>query len=425
MNHSKKFTLVAAIIMVVLFALNMRVTTANFTPMLDSIEQEFAVSSVLLGIIGSMAPLCFSLFGILTPIINRFIGLNLNVVFALLLIAAGHLIRGVAGDTVALTLGVAVSMCGMGIGNVLMPAIVKKYFPQRIALMTSIYATLLSVSTFVPPLWSAATVADTGWRFHMLIYIPLALACLLPWLFLVRQHLGKDVRALRGVSQLTGPIPLITNTQELVKPRLWGFNWKPSRLWRSLSAWAMVVAFACSSFSGYTMLAWLPLMLQDLSGYDAPSAGIMVALYATIGIPTGLIIPMLALRMKHPGNLVIVGGVLFAIGASGFMFFPTVTPWLWTMIHTSGQIIFPLMLVLIMLRTRTEKGAISLGGFVNGWGYLLSACGPILFGLLHLWSGNWQAPLMLLYGASLLCLLAGLVLHRNRILEDEHPGRAG
>src|SRR5690606_19813211 len=137
---------------------------------------------------------------------------------------------------------------------------------------------LLSVSTFVPPLLTAASLDETGWRFHMLIYIPFALASLITWLILVREHVGRDVRALRGVSQLTGPIPIMTNTTDLMKPKMWGFNWKPSSLWKSLSAWAMVVAFASSSLSGYTMLAWLPLMLQDISGFDAPSAAITVAL---------------------------------------------------------------------------------------------------------------------------------------------------
>lgn len=419
MTRQNRVTIWLAILMVVLFALNMRVTTANFTPMLEAIRSDFSVDSLLVGIIGAMAPLCFSLFGLLTPIINRKIGLNLNVALAIVLILLGHLTRGLAQETILLTIGVALSMGGMGIANVLMPAIVKKYFPTRIALVTSIYATLLSVSTFVPPLLTAATLDETGWRFHMLIYIPLAVVCLITWLVLVREHVGKDVRALRGVNQLTGPIPIISNTTELMKPKVWGFNWKPSSLWKSLSAWAMVVAFASSSLSGYSMLAWLPIMLQDISGFDAATAGFTVAMYATIGIPSGLLIPVLAIKMKHPGDLVIVGGVLFIIGNLGFLFFPDTVPILWTMIHTSGQITFPLMLVLIMLRTRTEKGAIALGAFVNGWGYIISASGPILFGLLHSWFGNWQAPLWMLMGVAAVGIAAGFVLHRNRILEDE------
>ena len=37
-------------------------------------------------------------------------------------------------------------------GNVLLPPAVKKYFPDRIGLMTALYMTLMSVSATVPAL---------------------------------------------------------------------------------------------------------------------------------------------------------------------------------------------------------------------------------------------------------------------------------
>src|SRR5690625_6474528 len=44
------------------------------------------------------------------------------------------------------------ALLGMGIGNVVLPPLVKSYFPDRVALMSTVHVGLLQFGTFIPPL---------------------------------------------------------------------------------------------------------------------------------------------------------------------------------------------------------------------------------------------------------------------------------
>src|SRR5690606_41677863 len=93
----------------------------------------------------------------------------------------GHLFRAVAPEQVTLVLGTVLALLGVGIGNVLLPPIVRKYFPDRVGLVTSLYATLMSVSTAVPAL-VAVPVADTaGWRVSLAMGLLVSLGAAVPW----------------------------------------------------------------------------------------------------------------------------------------------------------------------------------------------------------------------------------------------------
>ena len=52
----------------------------------------------------------------------------------------------------------------VGVGNILLPPLVKKYFPDRIGLMTTIYSTTMAVASFTPPLVAVPVADAAGWR---------------------------------------------------------------------------------------------------------------------------------------------------------------------------------------------------------------------------------------------------------------------
>jgi CP family cyanate transporter-like MFS transporter len=140
-----------ALIGIVLVAFSLRSAVASLSPVIDHIAEDFAVSSVVVGLIGAAPPVCFALFGLLTPVLERRFGLERVAVAAIALIAAGLLLRSLAVDSTSLLAATAVVFAGVGSGNVLLPPLVKKYFPDRLGLMMTVYSTTMAVSTFVPP----------------------------------------------------------------------------------------------------------------------------------------------------------------------------------------------------------------------------------------------------------------------------------
>src|SRR5690606_37843467 len=106
-------------------------------------------------------------------------------VVALTTITAGLALRGAVGDSTGLLLTTALIFAGVGMGNILMPPLVKKFFPDRIGLMMTLYTSAMAVSTFVPPLIAVPVADAAGWRFSIALWGVFALAGVIPWVLML------------------------------------------------------------------------------------------------------------------------------------------------------------------------------------------------------------------------------------------------
>jgi CP family cyanate transporter-like MFS transporter len=167
------------------------------------------------------------------------------------------------------------------------------------------------------------------------------------------------------------------------------------------------------------MFAWLPQLLMQTAGVTAAQAGLLLSLYAAMGTPCALIIPILTARMRNVGILVYVGAVCFVLGYLGLILAPATLTWLWVALAGLGPLLFPLVLVLINLRTRTHDGSVALSGFAQSVGYTIGALGPLVVALLHEVTGGWTWPLIFLIVTALVVAIAGAVISRPHMLEDE------
>lgn len=387
---------VLAFVGIILVAANLRTAVGALSPILGRISTDLPLSPVVVGLLGSMPPICFAIFGILAPMLVRRTKLEVVLIAALVAILLGHVIRGLAGDVLVLVLGSAVTFAGLGLGNVLLPPIVKKYFPDRIALLTTIYVTMLSVSTLVPPLVAVPVADAAGWRVSLAMWAGVSLIALIPWLaLLINDRRAPVAPALEGAkSDVVG------------------------KLWRSPLAWALAVVFGLSSLNAYAMFAWLPSLVQDTVGVSDATAGLWLSIYAFMGFPAGLLIPVLAVRMKNVALLVYVAVAFLVVGYLGFLLAPTALPVLWVVLIGLGPLLFPLALVLINLRSRTHDGAIALSSFVQSVGYVIGAIGPLVVGITHDATGGWTVPLILLVCVAFVGIFAGALVARNRTIED-------
>ena len=188
---------------------------------------------------------------------------------------------------------------------------------------------------------------------------------------------------------------------------------------RSPLAWALAIVFTVAGFNAYALFAWLPSMLHDIAGTSPAEAGALLSLYAAMGLPAGLIVPIVAARYGRVRLLVGIGVGSFVAGYLGLLLAPTAATWLWVALAGIGPLFFPLALVLINLRSRTHSGAVALSGFVQSAGYLIVAIGPLAVGVLHDATDGWTWPLVLLLASVVPAAIAGAVVARPRYFEDE------
>lgn len=395
---------------IVLVALSLRTAVAAISPILDHISRELQLSAVIISLLGAVPPVAFAVSGLLAPAISRRIGLDRSLLLAIAVMVLGHLGRALAPTSGVLLGATVVTLFGVGVANVLLPPIVKRYFPDRIGAVSAVYITVISFGASIPALVAVPVADSAGWRIFLGIWFLVAITAAVPWIGMLLRERRTRARA--------GDVPTASELDD-PEPALAG------RMAHSLIAWAMVGAFGAAAFVSYATFAWLPLILVDTAGLTRGQAGSLLALWAFMGFPCGILAPILATRLKNTAP-VLAGGVLFiAIGYGGLLVAPAAAPVLWTVLAGLGPLLFPLILTLINLRTRTHAGAVALSGFVQGLAYGIGALGPIVIGLIHGATGSWTLSLTVLIVVGVgLATPAVFLLARPRFVEDELNARA-
>ncbi|MBB1048527.1 CynX/NimT family MFS transporter, partial [Dietzia cercidiphylli] len=231
---------VVALLGVVLVSLNLRTAVTSLSPLLGVIDAEIGLGAGGMGLLGMVPTVMFALWGVLTPIVLRRMGLELLTVLAMTAAAAGQVLRALAHDPWVMGLGSLVALAGMGIGNVVAPPLVKKYFPRHVAAVSMAYITGLQLGTVVPALVAVPVEEAAGWRVSIGWWAVLAMVAAVPWV----------VEILRGGSDTAGP-PAVgavggTGPAQRVRP------------WRSPVGLALALFFGTNSLCTYAFFTWLP-----------------------------------------------------------------------------------------------------------------------------------------------------------------------
>lgn len=359
---------------ILLAAFNLRTAVTSLTPLLDVLGQQFGFGSTLAGVLGMVPTAAFAVAGVGTPRLAHWLGLERTAVLAMALAACGLLWRSLADGSGGLLAGSAVALVGMGIGNVILPPLVKRYFPDRVGTLSSLYITVLQLGTILPALLAVPVAAAAGWRVSMGGWALLAVAAALPWLLVLRR--GRPAAVAAGTTADAAP--------ELAAPPARG------RVWKTGLGWGMALMFGMTSLVTYALFTWLPALLVE-AGASPAFGGAMLALFSALGLLGALVLPAVAARMRNPMPIALACAGCHLSGFAGLMWAPLAAPVLWVALLGLGPSTFPLALTLVNLRTRSPAGSAALSGFMQGLGYALSCLGPLLFGWLHARSGGWGA----------------------------------
>ena len=121
---------------------------------------------------------------------------------ALVVLTAGVLLRS-SGTTVALYAGAAVAGSAIAVMNVVMPAVVKQDFPDRVGALTSVYVSGLAAgSTVTAGLMVPIQEASGGsWQIAAASIAVLSAAAVLAWLPRARRS-GRTRQQGRGITTL-------------------------------------------------------------------------------------------------------------------------------------------------------------------------------------------------------------------------------
>ncbi len=171
---------------IALLALNLRTAVSSISPVVTFIQEEISLPIVTIGLLGVAAPLAFAIATSLSYPPARRIGVEKTLLITIGLIVAGHLLRALAWDSSALFAGSLMSLLGAGMGNVLLPVMVRKYFPNRVGIISSFYITLTAVSATIGAFFAVPVAQELGWRSSLGQWAILGALTLLPVIFLLK-----------------------------------------------------------------------------------------------------------------------------------------------------------------------------------------------------------------------------------------------
>jgi CP family cyanate transporter-like MFS transporter len=388
---------------IVLTAVNLRPAITSFGALLEEVRDGLGMSGSVAGLLTSVPPLCFAVFGVMAPRLARRFGPGAVVCAGMAAITAGLAIRPYTGSAVGFLAASALALMGIAVSNVLMPVIVKSWFPDRVGSMTGLYSMALALGTSAA---AAVTVPMTNalggsWQSGLAVWAGLAAAAVLPWIALVRA---------RGADSRDGERPHTTPpaAREPGGPRIT----------RSRTAWALAVFFGLQATAAYITMGWMPQIFRD-AGVSAGTAGLLLAVTMAMGVPLAFVIPRLATRIPHQGPIVVALGACGLAGYAGLYVAPAGGAWAWALLLGVSNCAFPLALTMVGMRARTGAGVAQLSAFAQSTGYLISIPGPLLVGVLYQHSGGWGLPIALMAALMVPQIAVGVVAGRDRTVEDE------
>lgn len=390
--HERGKTVLAQLLLlitIIYVAMNLRAALIGVGPVVDSIRTGLGLSGTALGVLLTLPVLCFGVFAPFAPRLLRMQSAERIIAISLLVLAGGIVLRsslgpaGLFAGTFFLGLAISVVM-------VLLPGLIKAHFPANAGLMMGLYSTALAAG--------AATAAGISvpleqwfgdWRLSLGFWVVPALLAVLVWW------------------------PQTRGETALGAPRAGSMP----RLRKSWLAWQVTLHMGFQGAIAYCVFGWLPLILTD-RGLSALDAGFVLAGLMAVQLSTSIAGPWLATRGRDQRPMIFIFLILILVGFLGLVYGSTSSVYWWATTFGLGfGGMFSVAMALLVLRSPNPQVAAGLSGMSQGVGYMIAAVAPLVVGVLHEYTGDWNAVAVFMVFLILAALWSGLLAGRARLIQ--------
>lgn len=415
---------VLMLIALLLVAVNLRLAITSASALLTALTDAGALTAATVVLIPAIPTAVFAVAGLGTAKLAARFGVERIVLVGLVGLTVGLLLRGVPSPWVIVA-GTIVGTGGLAVVNILLPAVVRGHFPNRIGPVTTAYTTLMSLGAALAAALAVPIAAGlqspalglAAWA------LPAAIA-LLVWLFAIR-GIPAAAAPVSAASVSAPPATPAAKTAPETMPE--NAAAAPARRSRSAreplphGTWFLAGYFALQALLSYVVMGWLPSIAQD-AGLPAGRAGMLLGISMAIGV-VGTVLVMalgrtpagmrLGFGIVGVSNLVALGGLLFA---------PAALPEVWAALFGLGMCAFPLVLALIAGFGRDAQESARVSGLVQSVGYSVATLGPLGAGAARQLLGDWNAVIIALAVCTAAQFVIGVLV--TRVVERRRAAAA-
>ena len=360
---------VVLVLGILLIGLNLRPLFSSTSVVLPEILSTMGLSPFAGGVLTTLPVLCLGLFAPLAVRLSARWSIERTMLGVIVAIAIGSALRGLTTAS-PLFIGTLIAGAGIAVGNVLMPALLKRDFPHRVKTMTGFHTMALC----------------GGGAMGAGLTVP------------IEQALGGKLGAALALWALPALLAAIVWLPQCASARLHrdSADMTPvTNLHRDPVAWHVTLFMGLQSLFAYAVMGWLAPILR-WRGVDPALAGAMVSVSMLVQAAAALVTPVLIARSTTQSLANAGSGMLATITLLLILFGPT--GWLWpgvVVLGISQGALFTLGVTMILLRSPDARVAASLSGMAQGIGYTVASAGPFIIGIVRGATGGFEVTALM------------------------------
>ena len=362
---------------IILLGLNLRPILAAIGPLLDAIQASTGISSADAGLLTTVPVFAMGVCALAGAQLQRRLGVARGVGLGTAIIALACALRWPLHGSAGLIATAALGGLGIALVQALLPAFIKRHFPQRAGQLMGFYTTGIMGGAAIAAASASPLGQSLGWQVLLALWALPAVAAALLWRRAAGGH--GEVASGAGASLPVG----------------------------SGRAWLLMLFFGIGTGAYTLVLAWLPPFYTEL-GWSAAQSGLLLGALTLVEVLAGLVVSGIINRFpdRRPLLLAVLLSVLLGLAclivAPKLLAIPAVI-----LLGCGIGALFPLSLIVSMDHVTEPVGAGALLGFVQGGGYIIASSMPFIAGLIRQHSASLaQAWMVMAAGVVLLLLIA-------------------
>lgn len=351
-------------------AVNLRLTMVSLPPLLPVVQRSLGLSSAAAGVLTALPVLCMALFAPGAHRLAHRVGREATTLGAVALVAVGNGLR-LAGAPVALFGGTLLAGVGIAACGVVLPGMVKAYFPGRAGAATGAYLVAMMLGAAAAPALAVPLEHALGsWQASLGAWALPAIVAVAAWIPVTRRLNAPDAaRAAREAGRLP---------------------------WRSGGAWLLAGFLSVQAALGYAYLAWIS-PAYEARGWSDAAAGALLAAMNFAQLASALVLPLVADRSRDRRPALVAAIACTVLGAVSLFALPGAFPWVSCVVIGLGLGGgFSLGLVLVVDYAASPAASSRLAAMTFLVCYTSAAVAPVLVGALHDASGSFTGAFGLL-----------------------------
>ena len=380
---TKQTNKVIILLGIIFLGMILRTPITSVGAIIGPLKNLLEINNTVAGLITTIPLIAFAIFSPLVAKISNKIGLEKTIFLATIVASIGLLLRFYINTSVFFVTTFIIGV-GITVGNVLLPGLTKKYFPENLGVMTGFYAVVMNVSASIAAGISYPILNTNigGEKFSTGLAVNI-------WLII--SVLNIVIYAI---------ITKNSKSERIVKDKKTGVT----GYLKSLKMWSVMLSMGLQSALFYCSVSWFAEIMIS-KGFTPSEAGLLLSISQFAQFPSTFLVPVLAEKIKNKLIIPIFITLGYVASLIGMVYiqgnFALMTIYI-VLFALAGGGSFSYVMYLFSAKSKNEEEAADISGLAQAGGYWLAAIFPPLLGYIRDVL-NWDVAIyILIVTASLL-----------------------